>query len=143
MPSEGKASGKKIGTHEGSATSANGRCFHNEVKHWANYETKSINLHRKLSAGADGGRANAIQSPNGPAEDDNVFRIPGPERCPACHVAAHILACTLSPAVAFKRAVPKPNTWGNAGATTNEQFTREPARDDKQCGLAASALRSH
>src|SRR5439155_707746 len=48
-------------SYQDRATSANGRCFINEVKHWANYETRSIDLHRKLSARADGGRANAIQ----------------------------------------------------------------------------------
>ena len=107
----------------------------NEVKHWANYETKSIDLHRKLSARADGRRANAIQSQNGPAKDVDIFRISGPERCPACGAAAHIFARALSPAAVFKRAVPPADARDDAGASTRQQFARESAGDDKHCDL--------
>jgi len=107
----------------------------NEVKHWGNYEAKSIDLHRKLSARANGRRANAQQSQEGPAEDDDIFRIPGPERCPARCTAAHIFACALSPAGVFKRAVPPADARDDAGANTREQFARESAGDDKHCGL--------
>ena len=92
----------------------------NEVKHWANYETKSIDLHGKLGARADSRRPNAIRLQNGPKEDDDIFRIPGAERCPACGAAAHIFAWALPPAGVFKRAVPPTDAWGNATATANE-----------------------
>jgi hypothetical protein len=44
-----------------SATPAAGGGFINEVKQWGDYETKSFDLHRKLSARADDRRANAKQ----------------------------------------------------------------------------------
>jgi hypothetical protein len=94
--------------------------FINEVKHWANYETKSIDLHRKLGARADSRRPNAIRLQNGPKEDDDIFRIPGAERCPACGAAAHIFACALPPPGVFKRAVPPADAWGYAAASANE-----------------------
>jgi hypothetical protein len=140
MPSEGQAGHRKQELTEPAQLRRTASVLINEVKHWVNYETKSIDLYRKLSAGADGRRANAIQSQKSPAEDDDIFRIPGPERCPACRAAAHIFARALSPAAVFKRAVPPADAWGDAAATTNEQFISEPACDYEQFGLATNAL---
>jgi len=128
----------------GSATSADGWCLINEVKQ--QYETKSFDLYRKLSARVNRRRANAKQpaTQKGPAKDDDLLWVSRDERCPPDNAATHVFNGAFSAADLFNRALPRAGVYEDANATSNEQFIRASASNDNEhSGVEKDAAACH
>ena len=128
----------------GSATSADGWCLINEVKQ--QYETKSFDLYRKLSARANRRRANAKRpaTEKGPAKDDDILWVSRDERCPPDSAATHVFNGAFSAADLFNCALPRAGVYEDADATSNEQFIRASASNDNEhSGVEKDAAACH
>jgi hypothetical protein len=88
-------------------------------------------LYRNRNARVDGGRANTNQPWKGAAKDDEIFRIPRYEHCPAGGTKTHVFVRAISSTGIFNRAIPPAGFQNDTDASTNEQFVRESAHNDQ------------